>query len=292
MATTVESPVAAAPALGSPTNTTAAEAPKAKEDFRNYSDSKRHAKVRAFYEEQHTKMTYDFVVGMEQKYLGLNHFKMGIWEALEYLDTFVDDSDPDTDSSQTQHALQTAEAIRAKYPGEEYDWFHLTGLIHDLGKILAIACKEPQWCTVGDTFPVGCHFSDASVLSQYFDQNPDRNHPVYSTLNGVYEPHCGLEKVKMSWGHDEYLYQVCTRNGSTLPTSALYMIRFHSFYPWHNKGAYKHLTNEADEAQLEWVLKFNAHDLYSKSDAKQDVQALKPYYQKLIAKYFPAELKW
>ncbi len=24
-------------------------------------------------------MTYAFVEGMEQKYLGLNHFKMGIW---------------------------------------------------------------------------------------------------------------------------------------------------------------------------------------------------------------------
>jgi hypothetical protein len=149
-------------------------------------------------------------------------------------DSLVDDSDPDTELSQTQHALQTAEAIRAKYPGEEYDWFHLTGLIHDLGKILAISCKEPQWCTVGDTFPVGCAFSDKSVFPQYFDANPDRTDPRYNTELGVYEPHCGLEKVKMSWGHDEYLYQVCVRNGSTLPIEGLYMIRFHSFYPSAN----------------------------------------------------------
>jgi inositol oxygenase len=148
------------------------------------------------------------------------------------LDTFVDASDPDTELSQTQHALQTAESIREKYPGEEYDWFHLTGLIHDLGKVLGIACKEPQWCTVGDTFPVGCAFSDQTVFPQYFATNPDASHPIYSTKLGVYEEHCGLEKVKMSWGHDEYLYQVCVRNGCTLPKQALYMIRFHSFYPW------------------------------------------------------------
>jgi hypothetical protein len=37
---------------------------------------------------------------------------MGIWEALEYLNTLVDDSDPDTDLSQIEHNLQTAEAIR------------------------------------------------------------------------------------------------------------------------------------------------------------------------------------
>src|SRR4051812_13899098 len=107
---------------------------------------------------------------------------MGIWEALEYLDSLVDDSDPDTELSQTQHALQTAEAIRAKYPDD--DWFQLTGLIHDLGKILAIACKEPQWCTVGDSFPVGCAFAKENVFSQFFAENPDTKHPVYSTVNG------------------------------------------------------------------------------------------------------------
>ena len=67
-------------------------------------------------------MTYAFVEQMEAKYLGLTHFRLGIWEALQFLDTFVDDSDPDTENSQIQHALQTAEAIRAQYPGEEHDW--------------------------------------------------------------------------------------------------------------------------------------------------------------------------
>ena len=37
---------------------------------------------------------------------------MGIWEAMEYLNTLVDDSDPDTDLSQIEHNLQTAVAIR------------------------------------------------------------------------------------------------------------------------------------------------------------------------------------
>jgi len=70
------------------------------------------------------------------------------------------------------------------------------------------------------------------------------------------------------------------------------MIRYHSFYPWHTGGAYAHLTAPEDEQSLAWVRRFNAHDLYSKSHAKQDVQALKPYYQGIIAKYFPQELRW
>ena len=30
----------------------------------------------------------------------------------------------------------------------------------------------------------------------------------YNTKYGVYSKNCGLENVKMSWGHDEYLYQI------------------------------------------------------------------------------------
>lgn len=28
------------------------------------------------------------------------------------------------------------------------------------------------------------------------------------TENGIYEPGCGLDNVLLSWGHDEYLYNV------------------------------------------------------------------------------------
>ena len=84
---------------------------------------------------------------------------MTVWEALEFLDTLVDDSDPDVDFTQIEHALQTAESIRR---ANQPRWFIVTGLVHDLGKILCLY-GEPQWAVVGDTFPVGCQFSDACV---------------------------------------------------------------------------------------------------------------------------------
>jgi inositol oxygenase len=219
---------------------------------------------------------------------------MGIWEAIEYLDTLVDDSDPDTDLSQLQHALQTAESIRKKYPDEEHDWFPLTGLIHDLGKIMAMApsMKEPQWCVVGDTFPVGCQFSDKIVFPETFKANADSTHKIYSTKNGLYKEKCGISNLTMSWGHDEYLYQVCVRNKSTLPKPALYMIRYHSFYPWHRERAYDHFETDEDREMLKWVKEFNQFDLYSKADSSYDAKKLAEHYKKLIAKYFPAKLKW
>lgn len=37
---------------------------------------------------------------------------------------------------------------------------------------------------------------------------------------------------------------------------------------------------------------FNPYDLYSKSDNPAAPEALKPYYQKLIAKFFPEVIEW
>jgi len=263
--------------------------------FRNYVNSSRQQSVERLYKAQHSLQTVEHVNAMHAKYNQLKLCRMGLWECLEYLDTFVDDSDPDTENSQMQHALQTAEAIRAQYPSEEHDWFALIGLIHDLGKLIAPKGGEPQWTTVGDTFPVGCAPSAKNVFSQFFDANPDTKNPAYNTELGVYRANCGLKNVQMSYGHDEYLYQVATRNGTTLPTAALYIIRYHSFYPWHKEGAYKHLMDKEDEVNLRWVQAFQKFDLYSKAHIKADPKVLRPYYQGLIEKYFPANkgvLNW
>jgi inositol oxygenase len=53
--------------------------------------------------------------------------------ALDKLNDLVDESDPDNSIPNIVHAFQTAERIRLEYPND--DWFHLTGLIHDLGKV-------------------------------------------------------------------------------------------------------------------------------------------------------------
>ena len=39
------------------------------------------------------------------------------------------------------------------------------------------------------------------------------------------------------------------------------MIRYHSFYPWHREGAYRHLMGPGDEEQLRAVKAFNRESL-------------------------------
>ena len=256
---------------------------KQKEDYRNYTDSPRDALVRNFYKINHQFQTYDFVVAKQEEFLELKKQKMSVWEALDYLNTLVDDSDPDIELDQLQHLLQTAEAIRQDgHP----DWFVLTGLLHDLGKVLCLY-GEPKWAVVGDTYPVGCQFSDKIVYPEFFTENTDYSDERYNTKFGVYSKHCGLDQVKMSWGHDEYLYHVMK---DYLPKPALYIIRYHSFYAQHREEAYSHLMNEEDHKNFEWVKKFNPYDLYSKIPVPPDAKALKPYYEKLIAKYLPNKL--
>lgn len=241
--------------------------------------------VREFYKQNHAHQTREFVQRKKREYGALNQRTMGIWEAMEYLNTLVDESDPDTDLSQIEHLMQTSEAIRRDgHPR----WMVLTGLIHDLGKILCLF-GEPQWAVVGDTFPVGCAWSDKIVYPEYFAANPDAKVPEYQTELGVYERGCGLKNVDLSWGHDEYLYHVVR---DYLPEEALYMIRYHSFYPWHREGAYQHLMDDQDRRMLKWVRTFNPYDLYSKSAERPDVAGLKPWYSDLIAEFFPPALRW
>jgi len=257
---------------------------KSEAEFRVY-DAAATPGVAEFYRLNHEGQTVEFVLEKEKEYYGLTKGKKTIWEAADFLNTLVDDSDPDTDLTQIEHLLQTSEAIRKDgHPR----WMVLTGFLHDLGKCLCLY-GEPQWAVVGDTFPVGCAWSDAIVFPEYFRGNPDRLRPEYQTQYGIYEQGCGLENVHMSFGHDGYIAEVMK---PYLPTEALYMLRFHSFYPWHRHGAYAHLANEQDRAMRKWVVEFNKYDLYSKGHVKPDMKQLKPYYDELFAELLPAKVGW
>nr|XP_056701829.1 inositol oxygenase [Euleptes europaea] len=263
---------------------------KLKVEFRNFKEGPLMERVFNTYLLMHTNQTVEFVKKKNEEYGDCSLRQMTIMETLDLLDTVVDESDPDVDFPNSYHAYQTAEGIRKAHPDK--DWFHLVGLLHDMGKILALL-GEPQWAVVGDTFPVGCQVESSVVLrDSTFHDNPDMKNPKYNSRYGIYQPNCGLENVLMSWGHDEYMYKVMKRNNFALPQEAFYMIRFHSFYPWHTGGDYMHLCNEGDLRMLPWVKEFNKFDLYTKSEDLPDPQELKTYYQSLVDKYCPGTLQW
>ncbi len=252
------------------------------EEYRNY-DTPQRDTVKEFYRLNHKYQTYDFVQHKRAEFLQFNKKQMPVWSAFDFLNQLVDDSDPDTDLDQFQHLLQTSEAIRADgHP----DWMVLAGLMHDMGKVLCLF-GEPQWAVVGDTFPVGCAHSDKIVYPEFFANNPDSNDERYNTKYGVYAPNCGLRNVTMSWGHDEYVYQMMK---DYLPEPALYMFRYHSFYSQHRENAYEHLMDEHDHEMFKWVKLFNPYDLYSKNPTPPRWDELRYYYENLVKKYLPETL--
>ena len=216
-----------------------------------------------------------------------------------------DASDPDLDLPNKLHLLQTAEGIRrAGHP----DWMQLTGLLHDMGKIMflwgdgedgqdGMSPQGKQWALGGDTFVVGARIPDHAVVFPQFNKlNPDMANAAYNTEYGMYKPHCGLDELCFAWGHDEYMWRMLVANGTTLPREGLDMIRYHSAYPMHDKGAYRHLLKKEDLERLEWVKLFNRFDLYTKdggNDIRGNIDELWPYYKNLLDKYgLGGKLKW
>jgi len=265
--------------------------------------------IRKHYLDLRKNQTVSFVQNMKITYCPVpekDNRKMSIWKVLELLNNLVDNSDPDIHLPNSYHAYQTAEGLRK---AGEPDWLQLIGLLHDIGKILFVkGCDKDgtsikhQFAVVGDTYPVGCVMSNDLVFPDLNQHNSDMQDARYNTRLGIYEEGCGFDNCLFSFGHDEYLYQVLKYNQQynpecnlTLPEEALYVIRFHSFYPWHNKQAYEYLASQKDKNNRELLQKFSSYDLYTKSDEDNsfDLKMLREYYQVLIKKYIGTdELYW
>ena len=236
--------------------------------------------------------TVEHVKYMRQKYLTFDT-KLNIWDMFEKLNVFVDASDPDCHIPNMHHLFQTAEGVRlAGLP----EWLQVTALLHDLGKIMYLwGCDEDgttvkeQWSLVGDTFIVGCQIPKTCVHPEFNVLNSDMHISKYNTKYGIYKPNCGLDKCLVSFGHDEYLYHMLKFNKCTLPEKGLYIIRYHSLYPWHQEGEYEHLMDDKDKDMLPEVKKFNKFDLYTKRNEKINIDELKPYYKELLMKFLPSE---
>jgi len=261
--------------------------------FRNYTDQS--SLVAQTYKLNHENQTVEYVQMLIDKYCA--HFdkcKMSIWDAIYKLDNIVDESDPDLHLSQIHHAFQAAEGIRKIYPNDEI--LHLIGLLHDVGKVLLLPefGQLPQWSVVGDTYPVGCNFSNKIVYSEYFKQNSDLTNPQYSTQLGIYTPKCGLDNLLFSFSHDIYLYSVLKHNGALIPEKYLKIVRYHSAYVIHKDNEYDQFMKDEDYETRELCKQFSYCDLYTKDDRnKLNIEELMPYYDKLIKKYIPKEiLNW
>lgn len=310
-------------------------------EFRNYSDSQFQDRVQRTYHAMHKHQSVAFVQRMKAKYTGLKHRAMDVYEVFKLLESVIDESDPDNDLPQIEHAYQTAEAAanrfvrnrtemkdtsfikglfrdseweslpearRQQYEGQtlqsfyshiqDWSWLPLTGFIHDMGKVMLLPAfgEIEQWCVVGDTYPVGVPFSEVNVFYDNGFYKESEDYPQHSVTTGTtfgsYPRACGFDQLDMSWGHDEYIYHVM-KQGSELPEESLYLLRYHSFYPWHTPQTgmmgYQELASEKDWHLLPLLKAFQKADLYSKLPELPSKEMLESKYKALIDNYIPSQ---
>ncbi len=234
------------------------------------------------------RQTVDFVDKMRGKVCHEGpRLRCGMWEALtRHLDPAV-----------LEHSLLVAEALRRQFPNER--WLHLCGLVHKVGSVLTSAAfgSQPMWTVAGETFPVGCKFSEDISFSQYFSSNPDRRKRACNRpARGLYARHCGLKNVRMSWSGAEWLHTVLqmSAHAHALPPEALFLIRYQRFRSLLVEGSqYHELLSIEDERCLELLIEFQ-HIL---QDVEADAMAgnvgngsvdksLLGYYKTLVDEYF------
>ena len=315
-------------------------------EFRNYTDSKFQDRVERTYREMHINQSVEYVQKMKEKYFKLSLGFMDVYDVFKLLENVHDESDPDNDLPQIEHAYQTAEAIANKFLENEteirkdalikslfreheweslpkkwkdfyqeknslanlyshiddWSWLPLVGFIHDLGKIMTLEeyGSLPQWSTVGDTYPVGCPFASANVFyaNEFYKEASDYLKYNVETTNdyGRYQKNCGFDNVDMSFGHDEYIYKVAEK-GSNITYEGLYILRYHSFYPWHTPQtgghAYQELASEKDWIILPLLKAFQKADLYSKLPELPPKEILEKKYKSLLNKWIPnKKINW
>ena len=138
--------------------------------------------VAEFYRQNHTNQTLDFVLAKKQEYRPGLRKRMSVWEAMEFLNTLVDDSDPDTDLSQIEHLMQSAEAIRARRPPALVDLDRPGSRPREDPLPLGRAAVGRG----GRHLPRRLQALGEDRLPRILRANPDANVPEYQTELGIY----------------------------------------------------------------------------------------------------------
>jgi inositol oxygenase len=259
------------------------------------------------------RQTVDFADKQKRKMLSSSPRRfLRVWDALSLLKSLRLSSE--SQESVFENSLAVAELCRKQFP--EARWLHLAGLLSNLGHVTVMKefGSKPLWKVVGEAFPVGCKFSEDISYSHFFSSNPDRRKKVFKSLVGLYKRGCGLDKLRMSWGHSEYLCTVLehhmAKGGNTstststsatststdkpsknkgLPKQAMFLLRYQKFYSLLLPGQHYHdfMTLE-DEQNLQFLIEFNRiqFEASTSKPLRQD-QVDMEYYKNLVEEYFP-----
>ena len=97
---------------------------------------------------------------------------------------------------------------------------------------------------------IGCASPDGVAFGEFRCLSADEQDERFNSVLGMYDAHCGLEAVFLTWTGNEYMYHMLRHNGADIPHEGLLILRLFTLYDWHKNGAYGILANE-DDADVE-----------------------------------------
>jgi inositol oxygenase len=198
---------------------------------------------------RHLEQTAVTVATLDRKYETPVLGDIRMWDLLALLGRCIDPSDPALYCvSQLVHCLQIVSGMEDD--GIDDAELLLTGLIHDLGKILLLTGEAPENVVCGNT-------------------------PI-----GAYHAGIGLDQCLFQWNHDRFVY---SRLKDLVPDHVAWLLRYHSIYV----PECEHLMDERDRAYTERYLRvFQQYDKGTKSLYVPPTARLETY-RDLIEERFP-----
>ncbi len=173
--------------------------------------------------ERHLDQTKEMVAALNKKYEKPVFGRVRVWNLMERLAQCIDPSDSTLYCvSQLVHALQVVAGMERD--GIQDKDFLITGLIHDLGKILLLTGEAPE------------------------------NVVCFNTPIGRYEKGVGLANCVFQWNHDQFIY---SRFKDFVPDYIAWLLRYHSIYV----PECEHLMDERDRMYTQRYLRvFEKYD--------------------------------
>uniref|UniRef100_A0A7S4N1T4 Inositol oxygenase n=1 Tax=Odontella aurita TaxID=265563 RepID=A0A7S4N1T4_9STRA len=250
-----------------------------------------------------------YVRRMRDRYLTFSLGKVDVRSALEMAKTLP--CHPYRVNGQAGPSLRTflfslADAVRLDgYP----DWMQMAALVHELGRVVSILDPKTameveatgyDWALSCRSRVVGCAPVRRASFREFHSLNPDRNDGRYNTALGMYEEHCGLENVLLTWTGPEYINHMLRHNGASIPDEGFDMIRLFPLGDWHDHGEYEHLTNEDDGdarpfvSDFYWMRRKVQRECDGEDLSDEECQQLwDGYFSNILEKYHcDGQLSW
>jgi len=156
-------------------------------------------------------------------------------------------------------AFQCAECVRAQgHP----DWVQLVALLYHLGRVRPLLGEENRtkqqdeyyhydWSIASRSRVLGCPVPEQASFGEFRSLRPTEDAKFESPSSGshntgMYELHCGLANVELTWTGPEYMYYMLQLNESAIPDEGLAMLRLASLSDWHTRNAYSDLESAED----------------------------------------------